>query len=999
MKQDHQYQEIDQSLEQIRQKSSSTTSGYLQNLDIESNAQPTLEIVKRERRQNKYLWKMIGLGLLLHVLFLFSIFDVYIQSWRPLGMTPVEPFNKKPLAKRLMLFQYDGGRSDIIYGLQSESDEPEIGKPRVPLIHNRIKEGKASFGIQYAAVPTESRVCVQNMMGGYQEDMTAILSGWASHHGLEYDRIYNHVKAGFFFGPSIISSIFESQNCPSCVRVDYFLDSEINYYDHEQASTFDKLNYDKIKRLFNGTLVEDRKNKTLYDKEPGDKEKLAEDKLMVYMNWVSCDAIGTGFKPTNKEYRKSIRTAAKYIEEIEEDINKYYGNDGETAFILLADHGIADIGAHGDGNPQNTWTPFVLWGKGIKPADDEQDPKNPETHDDFSKKWGLTMKKRFDIDQSQLPSLISSILGLPIPMNNEGVLPLKLLDATEVYKANILLQNAYQLQTTYSKIQELVQERQKWFFTEYEHSPKKILNFLSELKKQVDQIASKSEDGKSATKEQNEELNRIISDTYVEIQNIRSGISYLKLYQKTLLQIAVALGYVSFMLLCFAVVFRYINTNQDKENRIVQQNTVPFVKNFSLIITLCFTAFILLYLNVTQSKPVYYAYFGFPIFFSYQFYKHRHFMNEGWGQNILKLICSYALIGLAGQCLMYSFFEREFISYNFLAISVFSLIHSKYSFGQITGPVLRWSLACILISIFPLLPPIQGVSDINYIFGFICITITTFYISFYHFKHELETSVKAMTISILYCGGISLYLRTVASSTVPYYIFAINWIILFSLVGSIVFLNLHKNSDPQLRLYSLIVIMINLQLLFGISYDTLFILIFSFLLKTWVDHEKEVSVLIQNKQILPYHFYTAFKFILIMNISFFGIQDLVSLGSFNYESITRFLVNLQEILTLVLMLFKLSFPFLCGASAFIVVCKLAYKQLSTIGLFMLSIIFAEIMTINFFFMIRTEGTWQEKGSSVARFVISSLLTLLYVSLFFIAHILFKNTKFDEKQKN
>lgn len=62
-------------------------------------------------------------------------------------------------------------------------------------------------------------------MGGYQEDMTAILSGWANSHGLQYDRIYNYVKAGFFFGPSVIRGIFESKKCPQCVRVDDFPDS------------------------------------------------------------------------------------------------------------------------------------------------------------------------------------------------------------------------------------------------------------------------------------------------------------------------------------------------------------------------------------------------------------------------------------------------------------------------------------------------------------------------------------------------------------------------------------------------------------------------------------------------------------------------------------------------------------------------------------------------------------------------------------------------------
>lgn len=146
---------------------------------------------------------------------------------------------------------------------------------------------------------------------------------------------------------------------------------------------------------------------------------------------------------------------------------------------------------------------------------------------------------------------------------------------------------------------------------------------------------------------------------------------------------------------------------------------------------------------------------------------------------------------------MYSFFDRNFISYNFLIISVFSLIHNRCSFGKITGTGARWSLACALISIFPLLPPIIGVNDFNYVVSFASVTIATFYFSFYYFKNELETSVKVMTLLILYCGGISLYLRTFPnSSLVPGFIYGINWTVLISLVGSIIFLNLHKNSDP-----------------------------------------------------------------------------------------------------------------------------------------------------------------------------------------------------------
>lgn len=166
----------------------------------------------------------------------------------------------------------------------------------------------------------------------------------------------------------------------------------------------------------------------------------------------------------------------------------------------------------------------------------------------------------------------------------------------------------------------------------------------------------------------------------------------------------------------------------------------------------------------------------------------------------------------------------------------------------------------------------------------------------------------------------------------------------------------------MLRFYTLIIISFNITLLFSISYDLLFFLLFAFLLKAWIDHENFVSSRIilpksDEGKIFPSHFFFAFKLILIMNISFFGISDLVSLGSFNYESVTRFLVNLKEILTLVLMVVKLSGPFLGGAAAFICICKSSYAKINPVGLFILGIIFVEMMTINFFFMVRTEGTW------------------------------------------
>jgi len=86
---------------------------------------------------------------------------------------------------------------------------------------------------------------------------------------------------------------------------------------------------------------------------------------MVFINLLGSDSLGHIFKPYSSQYKDIIRVNGENIQKIVEAVEKFYDEDGKTAFIVTSDHGMLNMGAHGDGSYENTITPFVAWGAGI----------------------------------------------------------------------------------------------------------------------------------------------------------------------------------------------------------------------------------------------------------------------------------------------------------------------------------------------------------------------------------------------------------------------------------------------------------------------------------------------------------------------------------------------------------------------------------------------------------------------------------------------------------
>uniref|UniRef100_A0A2I3GJ68 GPI ethanolamine phosphate transferase 1 n=1 Tax=Nomascus leucogenys TaxID=61853 RepID=A0A2I3GJ68_NOMLE len=361
------------------------------------------------------------LGLLIHFVFFASIFDIYFTSPLVHGMTP--RFTPLPSpARRLVLFVADGLRADALYELD------ENGNSRAPFIRNIIMH-EGSWGISHTCVPTESRPGHVALIAGFYEDVSAVAKGWKE-NPVEFDSLFNESKYTWSWGSPDILPMFAKGASGDHVYT-YSYDAEREDFGAQDATKLDTWVFDNVKDFFHHA----RNNQSLFS-------KINEEKIVFFLHLLGIDTNGHAHRPSSRDYKDNIKKVDDGVKEIVSMFNHFYGNDGKTAFIFTSDHGMTDWGSHGAGHPSETLTPLVTWGAGIKYP---QRVSAQQFDDAFLKEWRLENWKRLDVNQADIAPLMTSLIGVPFPLNSVGILPVDYLNNTDLFKAESMFTNAVQI--------------------------------------------------------------------------------------------------------------------------------------------------------------------------------------------------------------------------------------------------------------------------------------------------------------------------------------------------------------------------------------------------------------------------------------------------------------------------------------------------------------------------------------------------------------------------
>ncbi|KAJ6231649.1 phosphatidylinositol glycan [Anaeramoeba flamelloides] len=324
-----------------------------------------------------------------------------------------------PLSKRFVLLILDGCRADSFFINQND------------YFQSKMLEGQ--FGLSITEVPTETRTCHMNLFSGRPEDPNSLFYGWTKTPH-EFDSIWFHLNYSLLVGPE--SAIMNYKNMQG-----------------KKINTGEKIPKNKHFILRMQLSSEILMNQfPPMNGEPDDIKKMNFPKTGYFLNFEGVDSAGHFYDSKSVKYFRLLNHASNEIKKIEKIVNNHF-EDKLTTFIVTSDHGMSEQGAHGGESKYELTTPYLIWGNGISKSKElmpnEKRVKSVYEFEDFDS-WNFPKnRKRIDIEQNSIASLLSSTLGVGFPANSIGIINENILYPNNHYRAASLLTNFKQLYTLF----------------------------------------------------------------------------------------------------------------------------------------------------------------------------------------------------------------------------------------------------------------------------------------------------------------------------------------------------------------------------------------------------------------------------------------------------------------------------------------------------------------------------------------------------------------------
>ncbi|KAH7279795.1 hypothetical protein KP509_37G037300 [Ceratopteris richardii] len=947
-------------------------------------------------------WKEAGLvvlGIVLHALYMLSIFDIYFKTPIVHGMEPVSP-RIQPPAKRLVLFIADGLRADKFFEMDAS------GRYRAPFLRSVIRE-KGRWGVSHARPPTESRPGHVAIIAGFYEDPSAVTKGWKA-NPVEFDSIFNRSRQTIAFGSPDIVPMF-------CAELS---NSHWKSYPHEyedfatDASFLDEWSFEQLRDFLNRSKTDTNLEK-IFDG----------DQLVIFLHLLGCDTNGHAHRPFSSIYLNNIEVVDAGVKATVELVERIFA-DQRTAYIFTADHGMSDKGSHGDGHPANTETPLVVWGSGVR----RPSPASPEDYEDDDTKfvdqherhpptplgWGLRDIERVDVNQGDIAPLMSTLLGLPCPMNSVGSLPVAYLDLNEADVAEAVFANAKQILNQFLQKSRLKQA------TSLKFKPYMPLADYETIVKEIRKLIDKHQ------------YETAIESAQDFIRLSLAGLHYFQTYDWAFLMSTVTMGYLGWMIyVLLHIIKNYTSILSHPSIPARKSKASPVQKNTVRIVGVSTLGVCSIILMVEHAPVLYQLYLALALLLWTEILSDSDFLYSVWNavfsaspMSFIRTALASAVFILILEVLVLSFFMREVYTGVFLVGGVVGAVAVSCNIpGLSMIPAFVWA-SCWFLSVFTLLP-VQISDNILFVVGSGFVVLGLAFWSW-----QLDRSLPAdQAMRSIVCGPFYKSRRSnkifyiqqavvVAMSTcmvwvstsirgqkrgLPLPIQLMNWF----LAGISIILPAFSAPEILGRLTSIFLGFAPPFLLLSIGYEAFFYSALALALISWilveatlihspvnVDHDDASFHSVICDSIAPAFKATrplklgdmtvALCFIVLINVAFFGTGNVASLASFEISSVYRFITVFSPYTMAALLLWKLLIPFILVTCAFSAVMKLL--KLPRLGCYFVVMLFSDIMTIHFFFLVRNTGSWLEIGQSISHFGIMSAQVVFVLLLFSITNV-------------
>lgn len=409
---------------------------------------------------------------------------------------------------------------------------------------------------------------------------------------------------------------------------------------------------------------------------------------------------------------------------------------------------------------------------------------------------------------------MSSLVGIPIPVNSVGVLPLSYLSSDLQTKAKLMYTNARQISEQY-RVKFNMIKNNSLYFKSFEKLP---LSKLIDMERQIKHYIYSNSPAEAI------ELSLQLINLSLE------GVQYYHTYHRTPLYSMVVIGFLGWIILTLILTLKkisFINAQSKKSNM-----SVLMKNSFCTYFVLFLALLILLFLYYLCVPITYYLYFILPLPVWHYIIMHRNVLQSSLSAllanaALLKKCVLFLTIGLIGVwALIFSFFNRFILSLELIVFG-FMVLPTTVS-SQIK---LRWVLICSASAVFPFLPVVGRDSNA----ALVILGGAFASLSAYMINRSLKCAIIFLP---LFCGCLAVSTSFISSNSgeVPLLIHVLSW----SILGSSWVFPLCVSTRLFPRMLCVFVCHSAVYILMSLSYDALFCVVFCLLLSTWIILEIEL---------------------------------------------------------------------------------------------------------------------------------------------------------------